>query len=105
TERLFGFRYRIEIYVPAEQRVFGYYVFPFLLDGALVGRVDLKADRKNKVLLVQSAWREDTAPPETAERLAGELHAMADWLELDHGVIVRPAGNLAFDLGEAITGQ
>jgi uncharacterized protein YcaQ len=51
---------------------------------------------------VQSAWREPDAPPETAVRLAAELHRLAEWLGLA-GVIVRPAGNLAFDLGEVIT--
>lgn len=102
TERLFGFRYRIEIYTPAAKRIYGYYVLPFLLDGALVARVDLKADRQNAVLLVQSAWREPGAPPETAERLAVELHRMAAWLGLSD-VIVRPAGDFALDLGEAIT--
>ena len=82
-ERLFGFRYRIEIYVPVEKRQFGYYVLPFLLDGEFVGRVDLKADRKRSVLMVQSSHVEDGHDPTRIARAMGaELRSMARWLGL-----------------------
>ena len=101
TERLFGMRFRIELYTPAPQRVHGYYVLPFLLGDALVARVDLKSDREAKVLRVQAAHAEPKAPRITASALAGELRAMASWLGLER-VEVTGRGDLAPALASAL---
>lgn len=93
VQRLFDFHYRIEIYVPAPQRLFGYYVWPFLLDGELVGRVDLK--RTDSALQVLGAFTEDGQDrSRVAQALAGELRSMAGWLGVPE-VEIGDRGDLA----------
>ena len=101
TERMFGVRYRIEIYTPADKRTHGYYVLPFLEGDALTARVDLKADRKAGVLIVQASHAEPWATDATPVRLAVELKLMAGWLGLER-VRVERKGDLSETLAAAV---
>jgi hypothetical protein len=102
NERLFNFHYRIEIYTPQHKRIYGYYVLPFMLNGEIVGRVDLKADRVNGALLVHGAYAEvGIAPPSVVNLLAEELRLMSAWLGLARVSIGRK-GNLSASLSKAM---
>ncbi len=84
AERLFDFQYRIEIYVPEAKRKWGYYVLPLRMGEQIVARVDLKADRSAKTLLVKHLHFEDGANRSAVESaLRAELDALASWLELE----------------------
>jgi len=98
AQRLFGFHYRIEIYVPESKRKWGYYVLPFLMGDQLVARVDLKADRKSSTMLVQAAHVEEGVEGlHVASALACELRTLGSWLDLKTIKVARK-GNLATKL-------
>ena len=98
AQRLFGFRYRIEIYVPAHRRTHGYYVLPVLHGGELAARVDLKADRKAGLLRVVGAYAEPgTDPGSLSGALLEELEGLGSWLGLGE-VAIGDRGDLAVAL-------
>lgn len=105
THRMFGMRFRLEVYTPAPRRVHGYYVLPLLLGDALVARVDLKADRAAGALQVQAAHLEpDRRAKPVAAALAGELRALAGWLGLERVAVAR-RGDLAAALAREVTAR
>ncbi|MCI0995722.1 winged helix-turn-helix domain-containing protein [Pseudomonas sp. ICMP22404] len=103
TERLFDFRYRLEIYTPAHKRVYGYYVLPFLHNERIAARVDLRAERAQGRLAVHAVHEEQPGLDEEGiQVLAMNLRRMADWLGLERVQLncqrasgVRLAGALA----------
>jgi uncharacterized protein YcaQ len=103
--RLFGFDYRIEVYVPEPERKHGYFVLPLLLGDQLVARFDLKADRKPSVLQIRGSYVE---PGVDASMVAGaaaaELDALRAWLNLD-GIVIARRGNLAPALRAAVAAR
>jgi uncharacterized protein len=102
VHRLFDFHYRIEIYTPAPKRQYGYYVWPFLLDGRLVGRVDLKAERTRDALHVVGAFTEPGQDKShVAAALAAELKSMASWLGLPE-VTLGDRGDLTKQLSRSL---
>lgn len=98
--RMFDFHYRIEIYTPEPKRIFGYYSLPILIDDVIVGRIDLKNDRQNRVLRVQSAWLEQHAPAEVEQRIVPLLENTRQWQDLD-SVQFTGRGNLSAALAGA----
>jgi uncharacterized protein YcaQ len=102
AERLFDFRYRIEIYTPAPKRQFGYYVLPFLIGEQLSGRLCMKADRQAATLRINAAWHEDGVDARSASQaIAPALHNMSRWLDLER-VEIAGQGNMATALKSAI---
>ena len=103
AERIWDFSYRIEIYVPADRRVHGYYVLPYLMDGHLVARVDLKADRTSGTLVVKGAFGEEGIDRGAVARsLASDLEMAATWLDLTNGPTVDPNGDLSGVLADVL---
>lgn len=101
AERLHGFHYRIEIYLPAAKRRYGYYSLPVLVGERLRARVDLKNDRAARVLRVRSAWLEPGAPASTPARIAAAIRDAAEWQGLS-GITVEARGDLAGPLASEL---
>ena len=98
TSRIFGFDYKIEIYVPENLRKFGYYSLPLLHNGDLVARLDLKSNRQEKTLQVKSSWAEETRVSKfPVAAVAKHLQQVAKWQSLA-AVEIANKGNVALEL-------
>ncbi len=98
TEALFGFHYRLEIYVPPAKREYGYFVLPILDGDRLVGRLDPRFDRESGVLRIDGVWAEQGAPTSAGPRVAGAMRELADWLgarEITFGPVMPSAWRTA----------
>ena len=102
--RIFNFDYRIEIYTPEPKRIYGYYSLPTLHKDNLVARIDLKSDRQNKTLLVQSAWHEKYLAPKeveaSAKAISKHLVEVRKWQGLE-SIEAKPKGNLELSTNRA----
>jgi hypothetical protein len=99
TSRIFGFDYKIEIYVPEPKRVFGYYSLPLLHNGNLIARLDLKSNRQQQTLQVQSSWAEQSAQAKfPAAAVSKHLSEIAKWQGLN-SIQIASKGNVFLELG------
>ncbi|MEN9707048.1 MAG: hypothetical protein RIS31_614 [Actinomycetota bacterium] len=99
TSRIFGFDYKIEIYVPEPQRKFGYYSLPVLHNGNLIARLDLKSNRQENVLQVKSSWAEETILSKfPTNAVAKHLQNVAKWQGLG-AIEIAEKGNVSLELG------
>lgn len=89
-EELFRFRYRLEMYVPAARREFGYYVVPVLDGDTFVARLDARLDRRSRVLSVNGAWLEPHAPADAWDRTVMTIQELAAWLGAAEVVVADP---------------
>jgi uncharacterized protein YcaQ len=80
TEQLFGFRFRLEIYVPKAKREFGYFVLPILHGDRLIGRIDPRFDRATRVLHINAVYAEDGAPASAGSGIRRSVEALGAWL-------------------------
>jgi uncharacterized protein YcaQ len=98
TSRLFGFDYKIEIYVPAEKRKFGYYSLPVLHNGQLIARLDLKSNRQENTLQVKSSWAEDSKVADfPVKEVSNHLRQIAEWQGL-RSIDIADTGNITLEL-------